>query len=112
MGRRRHLGLKAHAEEAAKKFGIKVVYNAGASLTQPDYTSHCLGAQSAGAEIFAVSLDGNSVQSLARSCAAVGFHPIYSSISVVLNVDFDSNPTWTASSGRCGRGPGSTRRTR
>ena len=85
-------GLKSKAPDAAKKFGLDLVYNAEASITQPDFTSHCLRAQSAGAEMFIVSLDGNSVHRVARSCAGVGFRPIYNTVTVAVQTDFASNP--------------------
>ena len=84
--------VKSKAEEETKKFGLELVYNAEASLTQPDFTSHCLRAQSAGAQMFVLSLDGASLHRIAASCDAVGFHPIYNTVTAAIRTDFAQNP--------------------
>ena len=84
--------VKGKGPDAAKKYGLDLVYNAEGSLTQPDFTSHCLRAQSAGAEIFAVAMDGNTLHRVARSCAAVNYHPVYVTLTLALRTDFDTDP--------------------
>ncbi|HVW35568.1 MAG TPA: ABC transporter substrate-binding protein, partial [Acidimicrobiia bacterium] len=62
--------------DRASKFGVTNVYRAQASLAQPDYTSQCQAAESAGVQVLVVTLDANSVKRLLRSCNTVNFHPI------------------------------------
>ena len=59
----------------APGLGLKVVYQAKTSLAQPDFTAQCLAARNAGAEIFHISLDTNSIQRVAASCARQGYRP-------------------------------------
>lgn len=79
-------------DAAAKKYGMQVVYKARVSLTQPDYTSQCLGAQSAGAEVMVLGMDGNSNYRFGRSCAAVNFKPIYSNMSAANELGYANDP--------------------
>lgn len=72
--------------------GLQPVYRASGSLVQPDFTAVCQAAQSAGTEIFAVVLDTNSIRRVARSCAAVGFRPTYTSISILANEGMAEDP--------------------
>lgn len=74
------------AEEGAKKAGVTVVYQAEASIAQPDFTAECLGAKSANADTVSVVLDIASLQRFGRSCARQGYFPTYSSLS---SVSFD-----------------------
>ena len=85
-------GIDAKAEELAKRFKVDLVYKGKASLTQPDYTSHCLRAQQAGAEVIIPVLDGNSVHRFAKSCESVGFKPLYTGITSATREDFAKNP--------------------
>ena len=71
------------AEQMAAKYGMKLVYRAQASITQPDYTSICQAAKDAGAEAFFPVMDGNSAVRLGRSCASVSYHPIYTGIGQI-----------------------------
>lgn len=63
--------FRVHAEA----MGLEVVYSAGVSLAQPDFTSECLNARSRGANAVYPQLDGNSVARMARSCGRQGFNP-------------------------------------
>lgn len=67
------------AESYAKKYKVQVVYKSTASLTQPDFTAHCVRAQNAGAEVFMTVMDGNAVRRVARDCAAIGYRPLFTS---------------------------------
>jgi branched-chain amino acid transport system substrate-binding protein len=60
--------------------GGKVVYNASVSLAQPDFTSQCLSAKSAGVNNFWLAMDPNSDLRLANDCAAQNYHPIYNTL--------------------------------
>jgi branched-chain amino acid transport system substrate-binding protein len=61
----------------APKFGLNLVYRARVTITQPDYTSNCQGAQAAGAQIFILGVDANSQERLARSCSQINYRPLY-----------------------------------
>jgi branched-chain amino acid transport system substrate-binding protein len=65
------------APELTKKYGLSLVYAGQASVTAPNYTSNCLAAKNAGAQVMVLTLDGASSDRFARSCGSVGFHPAY-----------------------------------
>jgi branched-chain amino acid transport system substrate-binding protein len=65
----------SRALSIAKTLGLTIVYNGGASLTQPDFTANCLSAKQAGAQAFFVVGDAGMLTRTARSCAAVNFTP-------------------------------------
>jgi branched-chain amino acid transport system substrate-binding protein len=67
----------------ARKFGLEPVYQAKASVAQPDFTAECLAAQRAGVEVLMVASDQSSVNRLAVSCARQGFRPMISTTSPV-----------------------------
>jgi branched-chain amino acid transport system substrate-binding protein len=60
----------------AKRNGQTVVYSASTSITQPDFTSQCVNAQKAGAQILVAAGDDAYVQRVARSCAGVNYFPV------------------------------------
>jgi ABC-type branched-subunit amino acid transport system substrate-binding protein len=84
--------IDTNAPKMAPQFGLKVVYQGRASLTQPDFTSHCLSAQQAGADVLLSAMDGNSAIRIARSCASVGFKPIQTVFIVAVKTEFDKDP--------------------
>jgi branched-chain amino acid transport system substrate-binding protein len=63
--------------QQAASVGLNVVYRARSSITQPDYTTECLQARNAGAEIFYVVLDLPSIGRLSQSCARQSYKPIF-----------------------------------
>jgi branched-chain amino acid transport system substrate-binding protein len=67
----------------ASQIGLKVVANSSVSLATPDFTSQCLDAQGSGAQVFIMSMDSNSIDRVAASCASIGYHPIFSWASSV-----------------------------
>jgi ABC-type branched-subunit amino acid transport system substrate-binding protein len=75
----------------ASRFGFQIVYNGRVSIVQPDYTANCQAAQAAGAQVFLMYVDGPSIERLARSCASIGYHPIYSTMGEALTSDFPSD---------------------
>jgi branched-chain amino acid transport system substrate-binding protein len=77
---------RAHdaAPESAPRFGMTLVYRAKVSMAQPDYTSNCQAAQSAGAQVLFVGLEINSIKRIARSCRAVNYDPIYASCGICI----------------------------
>ncbi|MGH8998606.1 MAG: ABC transporter substrate-binding protein, partial [Acidimicrobiia bacterium] len=80
--------------ELASKYGYSVVYQAKASLTQPDFTSQCLSAQNAGAEIVLGAFDPNGWKRVAQSCAQVGFKPVYGAPIMQTREDFAEDPNF------------------
>ena len=67
--------------DGASAAGMQIVYEAQASIAQPDYTSECQGAKAAGADVLAVFLDPASMRRFGRSCARQDYYPVYSLIS-------------------------------
>jgi len=63
------------AEERAPAAGIEVVYSAGTSLAQPDFTSECINARDRGADVLFMSTDPNSAIRIADNCARQGYRP-------------------------------------
>jgi ABC-type branched-subunit amino acid transport system substrate-binding protein len=63
------------ADKLSTKYGMSLVYRAQVSISSPNYTSNCLAAKNAGAQVLFTGVDGNSDQRIARSCESVGFHP-------------------------------------
>ena len=68
---------KTWNSDRAKKLGFQVVYNAQASLVQPDFTSECLAAPRAGAQAMIFGMDSNSIGRIATSCSRQGYKPLY-----------------------------------
>jgi branched-chain amino acid transport system substrate-binding protein len=61
----------------AQKYGLDLVYRGQASLTTPDFTSNCQAAKQAGAQLFAVGMDTNSIERVLSACASIGYHPLF-----------------------------------
>jgi branched-chain amino acid transport system substrate-binding protein len=78
--------------DLAPKVGYNVVFKRQASLAQPDYTAECLGARNAGAQVFAMAMDGNAIGRIASACSRVDFHPIYFIHHSALLVDHAKDP--------------------
>jgi branched-chain amino acid transport system substrate-binding protein len=76
----------------SEKYGMTLVYRGQGSLVQPDYTSHCQGAKSAGAQILMLGLDANSTARVARSCKSVGYQPIFAMPASASNQSMAENP--------------------
>ena len=64
----------------AKQAGAEVVYSSAISITQTDFTAQCQNAKNAGAEQIALGMDGSAMIRLARSCAALGYKPLFSGV--------------------------------
>lgn len=82
----------AFVEANASKVGGSVVFKQQVSLAQPDFTSQCLAAKSAGVDNFLLFLDPNSVLRLADACAAQNYHPRYATVGVVMASNLTSSP--------------------
>jgi ABC-type branched-subunit amino acid transport system substrate-binding protein len=74
------------------KLGLDMVYNAAASLTQPNFTAQCLGAKNAGAQVIIGSLDSNSFRRLAADCARLSYKPIFAGASLQSTTDWKDDP--------------------
>jgi branched-chain amino acid transport system substrate-binding protein len=61
----------------ASEVGFQLVYRARSSIAQPDYTAECLNAKSAGADVFVIAMDGNSVFRIVTACSRQGYRPTY-----------------------------------
>jgi branched-chain amino acid transport system substrate-binding protein len=61
----------------APQLGFDVVYQAQSSIAQPDFTAECLNAKAAGAEVFFVLMDINSLGRIAGACARQGYRPTF-----------------------------------
>ena len=76
----------------ASRAGEDLVYQSQISLTQPDFTAQCLGAQNAGAQVILLGMDTNSISRFAASCARQHYHPIYIQSSLAANSMLEGNP--------------------
>jgi branched-chain amino acid transport system substrate-binding protein len=56
--------------------GLEVVYQAQASLGQPDFTSQCLQARNNDAQFLMIAMDANAVRSIAQACARQNYRPV------------------------------------
>jgi branched-chain amino acid transport system substrate-binding protein len=72
--------------------GGTVVYNASASIAQPDFTTECLGAQSAGVTNLYLALDPASVVRFANDCAQQNYHPFYNITALLLDPTILTSP--------------------
>ncbi|MDQ1697818.1 MAG: branched-chain amino acid transport system substrate-binding protein [Frankiaceae bacterium] len=61
----------------APRYGMKVVYSASVSLTQPDYTDQCIQARRAGADLVIPVGDVGMFHRVFESCTRQGYKPNY-----------------------------------
>ncbi|HEV3353276.1 MAG TPA: ABC transporter substrate-binding protein [Acidimicrobiales bacterium] len=78
--------------QMAPSLGFQVVSQGRASLAQPDFTSECLSAKNANAQVLLMAMDTNSVGRVASSCARVDFHPVFSFATTVTVDRLRSDP--------------------
>ena len=71
---------KTLKEGGATRSGAQIVYSSAISITQTDFTAQCQNAKNAGAEQIALGMDGSAMIRLARSCAALGYKPMFSGV--------------------------------
>ena len=79
-------------EEAAERYGAKLVYQSAVSLTQTDFTAQCQNAKNAGVEELAVALEGSAMARLARSCLALNYRPILVGAGLAVSVAQAEDP--------------------
>ena len=72
------------SEKTSKETDYQVVYKGKASIAQPDFTAECLAARNAGAEVFYINMDSNSISRVAASCARQGYKPRYAAMVTTL----------------------------
>lgn len=80
------------AASEAPKAGFQVVYQSKASLAQVDFTSQCLGARNAGAEVLFNSFTPEGHQRLARSCQSINYKPLISVFGAQSDESFARDP--------------------
>jgi branched-chain amino acid transport system substrate-binding protein len=68
-----------------EKAGAKMTYQSAISLTQTDFTAQCQGAKNAGVQAMGMAMDGASIGRVARSCAAINYHPQFVTNGLVLS---------------------------
>lgn len=83
-----------HWSRNGARLGYDIVYRGQASLGQPDYTSQCLAAQSAGAQVMMIAFEPNSVRRLRSSCTKVGFTAPIVLVSVMSTADMAEDPAF------------------
>ena len=84
--------IEKEVQASAAAYGLKAVYQARASIAQPDFTAECLAARNAGVEILLVILDPSSLGRVARSCSRQSFRPVFSITGVALVDSLKDNP--------------------
>jgi branched-chain amino acid transport system substrate-binding protein len=77
-------GAKLIPQEVAKA-GAKMTYQSAISLTQTDFTAQCQSAKNAGVQAMGMAMDGASIGRVARSCAAINYHPQFVTNGLVLS---------------------------
>lgn len=69
--------INKRVNESAARYGEQIVYTSRVSVTQPDYTAQCLGAQQNGAQAIWLGVEANSHERFANSCSRQNYHPTY-----------------------------------
>jgi branched-chain amino acid transport system substrate-binding protein len=69
--------MYTHLTESASRYGEQIVYTSRISLTQPDFTAQCLGAQQSGAQAMYLGADAGTQERIANSCARQNYHPLF-----------------------------------
>ncbi|HZE67134.1 MAG TPA: ABC transporter substrate-binding protein, partial [Sporichthyaceae bacterium] len=70
--------------EEMTKAGGSIVYSSPVSLTQTDFTAQCQNARNAGAQALRIAADGATMGRVARSCAALNYHPKLIGVNVAV----------------------------
>lgn len=79
-------------ERATPELGGELVYSAPVSLTQPDFTAQCQNAENAGAQALGLAVDGSAMGRVARSCAALGYHPQFLGSNLTISLKQSEDP--------------------
>jgi branched-chain amino acid transport system substrate-binding protein len=75
----------------ASRAGEDLVYQSQVTITQPDYTAECLGAQAAGAQVVFLALEANSIMRVAASCSRQNYHPVFITIALATTNALEGN---------------------
>lgn len=79
--------------DAYKAAGGDLVYSAPVTLTQTEFTAQCQNAKNAGAKALVVAVDGSAIGRIARSCAALQYHPQFITSALVISQNQASDPS-------------------
>jgi branched-chain amino acid transport system substrate-binding protein len=69
-------------DQTAPTIGGQVVYSASVSLAQPDYTTECIDAKSAGANVLFLGMDNASQIRFINDCDNQDYHPQITTLSI------------------------------
>ena len=86
-------GIAYGRSTGVKKAGGELVYDSAISLTQTDFTAQCQNAKNAGADQMVLGMDGSAMTRVARSCAAIGYRPLFSGIGGTISSAQAADPT-------------------
>jgi branched-chain amino acid transport system substrate-binding protein len=86
-------GIAYGRSTGVKKAGGELVYDSAVSLTQTDFTAQCQNAKNAGADQMVLGMDGSAMTRVARSCAAIGYRPLFSGIGGTISSAQAADPT-------------------
>jgi branched-chain amino acid transport system substrate-binding protein len=75
----------------AQADAVAPVYSSSFSLTQPSFTAQCIQAQQAGADFVFMGGDGNSLERMARDCAAQNYRPLYEAVSLGISASMQAD---------------------
>jgi branched-chain amino acid transport system substrate-binding protein len=73
--------------------GADFVWSGSGSLAQPDFTSACLSAKAAGANVLDVAFDPASIARFANNCAVQGYHPAMFGTSLQFDLQLENSNT-------------------
>ncbi len=76
----------------ASEAGYQIVYEASVTFTQPDFTSICVAAQNAGADVLLMLTDANSHHRLMANCDKIDYRPTDVLTTVAMSVGFKDDP--------------------
>ncbi len=89
-------GIAYGRSTGVKKAGGELVYDSAISLTQTDFTAQCQNAKNAGADQLVLGMDGSAMTRVARSCAAIGYQPLFSGIGGTISSAQAADPNLRA----------------
>lgn len=71
-------------EDAARRGGGQAVFDAEASLAQPNFTAECLSARNSNVEALLMAMPADAIHRVMRDCAAQDFRPAYSACAICI----------------------------
>jgi branched-chain amino acid transport system substrate-binding protein len=84
--------VSKYLQDEVKKTTAHLTYTSAMSLTQPDFTAQCQNAKNAGVQAMGMAMDGASIGRVARSCAAIDYHPQFVTSGLVLSPQNAADP--------------------